>query len=148
MQQPKAGAFALCSKGSLGLITSKQPEKVSYADKTVGFAWTGIHLTDRIAPLGSPWSSRSPIILAYLSDVEFNKEVVSSWQSSAYRVSVLERTNIAVGDLLTVKAVCKIPDAPAPEAPPTGNNEAAPPAAAPTPGPALVKPNKKAARKK
>ena len=26
-------------------------------------AWTGIHLTSMIAPVGSPWSSRNPIVI-------------------------------------------------------------------------------------
>lgn len=60
MMKPKKGAVALCSLGSLGLITENEPQEVVYPD---GMAWVGVHLTDKIAPIGSKWSSRNPIII-------------------------------------------------------------------------------------
>lgn len=52
--------IARCSQGALGLITSDAQQLLIYKDGTTGWGYTGIHLTDVIAPVGSPWSSRSP----------------------------------------------------------------------------------------
>jgi hypothetical protein len=75
------GKIALCSRGALGLITEAQPKRVLYkrcdycagaisgADAPelckceTGMAYVGIHLTDKVAPVGSPWSSRTPRIV-------------------------------------------------------------------------------------
>lgn len=65
---PKQGAVAICSAGSVGFITSEKPMEVSYPDGNKGIAWTGVHLTDKLAPMGSPWSSRSPHVLFYLTE--------------------------------------------------------------------------------
>jgi len=62
------GAVALCSQNSLGFITSKTPRDVVYPGGKTGRAWTGIHLTNKIAPIGSPWSSRNPAVMFYLND--------------------------------------------------------------------------------
>ena len=79
MLEPRRGAFALCSKGLLGLILSDGPEEIIYPDGTKGRAWTGIHLTgaDKLAEgsnaqflIGSPkWSSRRPIVIGYAGEV-------------------------------------------------------------------------------
>lgn len=61
--EPKKGAIAICGIGCLGLITSEAPEAVKYKDGNIGVAWTGIHLTDKVVPAGSPWSSRNPKIV-------------------------------------------------------------------------------------
>jgi hypothetical protein len=71
---PKAGAVAYCSAECLGLITSTEPQDVTYTDGTVGKAWTGIQLTEgdfiingqqvHITP-GMPWSSRTPKVVRY-----------------------------------------------------------------------------------
>lgn len=79
------GTLAFCSKGSLGLITGNEPKKITYkrcenccnndGDECAcetGLAWTGIHLTDKIAPVGSPWSSRSPRPVARIRDFADN----------------------------------------------------------------------------
>lgn len=63
---PRKGAIAICSLGSIGLITSDEPQEVTYADGNKAVAWTGIHLTDKIAPIGSPWSSREPRVWFYI----------------------------------------------------------------------------------
>lgn len=101
------GWLARCSLGSVGLVTSAEPEPVVYRPKgavcpscfgrrTVrdacgcgpgvshvvdcgtravprpcpsctlddyehAMAWTGIHLTDKLASVGAPWSSRDPV---------------------------------------------------------------------------------------
>ena len=62
------GALAICSLGTLGLITSDDLVKVVYDDGNEGKAWTGIHLTDKIAPIGNPWSSRNPRIVGHIND--------------------------------------------------------------------------------
>jgi len=57
------GSLAICGAGTLGLITSDSQKEVTYPGGNKGTAWTGIHLTDKIAPIGSPWSSRSPVVV-------------------------------------------------------------------------------------
>ncbi len=64
--EPKRGAIAVCGIGTLGLITSRYKEFVTYPDGNTGKAWTGIHLTDKVCPQFSPWSSTRPIVLGYL----------------------------------------------------------------------------------
>ncbi len=62
--------MAICSMGLLGLITSEKPERVHYPDGKLGRAWTGIHLTDGVGHfIGDPWSSREPMVIAYLGKV-------------------------------------------------------------------------------
>ena len=60
------GKVAVCSRGALGLITEGRKKKIKYPDGTTGSAYVGIHLTDDIAPIGSPWCSRYPDILGDL----------------------------------------------------------------------------------
>lgn len=60
--------IAMCSLGTLGLITHDDPQEVTYGDGHKGFAYVGIHLTDKVAPVGSPWSSRSPKLCGMLLD--------------------------------------------------------------------------------
>lgn len=62
MMQGK-GLLAYCSKGGLGLITEDFPQPVTYPNGDKDFAFVGVHLTDRIAPIGSPWSSRTPKVI-------------------------------------------------------------------------------------
>ena len=62
------GTLAICSLGTLGLITSDEPQTVTYIDGNKGVAWTGIHLTDKIAPIGSQWSSRNPRAVGHIND--------------------------------------------------------------------------------
>lgn len=58
------GKLALCSKGTLGLITEDKPREVTYvASGDKGFAYVGVHLTDAISAVGSLWSSRTPKIV-------------------------------------------------------------------------------------
>ena len=57
------GCVGLCSKGSLGLITSETRQEVAYGDGTKGVAWVGVHFTNKLCAVGGPWSSRSPRIL-------------------------------------------------------------------------------------
>ena len=68
MQKILVGTLAICGLGSLGMIVSEEPQEVTYADGNSGTAYIGIHLTDRIAPIGSPWSSRSPRIVGHITD--------------------------------------------------------------------------------
>lgn len=72
-------ALAYCSGGLLGLITSDAPMEITYPDGNKGVAWTGLqvcggwidgrggHMGERFyrAP-GTPWSSRTPRIIAQL----------------------------------------------------------------------------------
>jgi hypothetical protein len=64
---PKRGALAYCSMKTLGLITSDAPLEITYRDGQKGIAWTGVHLSSVIAPIGSPWSSRTPEVISYVS---------------------------------------------------------------------------------
>ena len=63
---PKAGRLAFCGKGSLGLITEDDKRVVCYPDGTRGLVFVGVHLTDKIAPIGSPWSSRNPQVVGQI----------------------------------------------------------------------------------
>lgn len=62
--------IARCSLGSLGLITEDEPKEIVYPDGNKGFAYVGIHLTDKVAPIGSPWSSRTPLALCRILELE------------------------------------------------------------------------------
>jgi len=61
----RKGAIAICSLGAIGLVTSDKPETVTYNDGNTGEAWLGVHLTDKVASVGSPWSSRTPKVIGY-----------------------------------------------------------------------------------
>lgn len=61
----RKGTIAICSLGCIGLITKDEPQEVKYSDGNKGVAYVGIHLTDKVSPIGSPWSSRSPKVLVY-----------------------------------------------------------------------------------
>lgn len=81
--EPKRGAIALCSMGSLGLILSDKPEKITYDDGKTAEAWTGVYLTGRTIdwkfgpkkgetqeiPALSPWSSTRPRVICYVKDL-------------------------------------------------------------------------------
>ena len=69
MSDFKSGVIAICSRGSLGLITKDEPQPVTYPDGTKGEAWVGIHLTSKISPAGSGWSSRTPKYVGTLEEV-------------------------------------------------------------------------------
>lgn len=76
---PHRGAFAFCSRGELGLITSEAPVEVTYkvcdseqhtsftdgcrCEK--GFAWVGFHLSP--VKFGEPWSSRAPRVVGEIA---------------------------------------------------------------------------------
>jgi hypothetical protein len=60
------GMLARCSRGALGLIMEDEPQQVKYGDKNTGIAFVGIHLTDKISPVGSPWCSRRPTIVGHV----------------------------------------------------------------------------------
>ncbi len=59
----KKGTIALCSLGCFGLITEDSPRPVVYKDGNSAIAYVGVHLTDKIAPVGSPWRSRTPVVV-------------------------------------------------------------------------------------
>lgn len=81
--EPKKGAIALCSLGSLGIILSEKPVPVEYEDGTKSEAWTGIYLLDHnvkwqfgpkkgqeeLIKAGSPWSSKRPRVICYAEDI-------------------------------------------------------------------------------
>lgn len=72
------GKLAFCSLGCLGLITEDKQKRViykvcdncrdgrGYCTCETGMAYVGIHLTDKIVPIGSPWSSRTPRIIGQI----------------------------------------------------------------------------------
>jgi hypothetical protein len=68
---PKRNDIAICGRGYTGVITCDTPAKVTYADGSVGEAWTGIHLRyDRGKCPGEPWCSRIPTIIGNLDDLQ------------------------------------------------------------------------------
>jgi hypothetical protein len=81
--EPRRGAIATCSIGSLGLILREAPEDITYPDGNKGKAWTGIYLADRTVhwhfgpkqgqdefiTAGSPWSSSKPNVICYVEDL-------------------------------------------------------------------------------
>ena len=70
MTQLRRGSIAICSLGSIGLITSEGPFWIEYSDGRSGMAWGGIHLTDKIAKVGDLWSSRNPKVIGHIDDFE------------------------------------------------------------------------------
>lgn len=87
--RPVRGDLALCSKGALGLITESGVQAVTYADQTTGWAHVGIHLTDKVAPIGSPWSSRKPRVVGKLRNAlvgygnlpDYRPEAAAIWRA-------------------------------------------------------------------
>ena len=61
--RPRKGRIALCSLGCFGLITEDEPRLVTYKDGSSAIAYVGVHLTDKVAPVGSGWSSRTPVVV-------------------------------------------------------------------------------------
>jgi hypothetical protein len=68
MMKPRKGSLAFCSLGCLGLITEDEPQTVYYDKEGVnsGIAYVGIHLTDKLVPIGARWSSRNPIVVGHV----------------------------------------------------------------------------------
>ena len=66
--KPRKGSLAICGLDTLGLITENEPQEITYRDGNKGYAYMGIHLTDKIAPVGSRWSSRNPKIVGHVDD--------------------------------------------------------------------------------
>ena len=62
-------AIAICGAGALGLILHEKKQKVTYPNGSTGEAYVGIHLTNEIAPIGSPWSSRKPLIIGHMTAI-------------------------------------------------------------------------------
>lgn len=66
----KVGAIAMCSLGTIGLVTA-EPHGTTFPDGATGVAWTGVHLAfceDGLAQKiqmkpGDQWSSRKPVVL-------------------------------------------------------------------------------------
>ena len=69
MDKPRKGSLAICGIDCLGLITMDEPKTVVYDDGNSGSAYVGIHLTDKISEIGSPWSSRNPIVVGHVDDL-------------------------------------------------------------------------------
>jgi hypothetical protein len=81
----RRGDIAICSRGAVGLITEDMPKWVTYrwaapcnkqtdshAGDNIcmcerGYTFVGVHLTDKMAPIGSPWSSRNPRVVGHIS---------------------------------------------------------------------------------
>ena len=75
--EPRRGAIAMCSRGYIGLITSAEPQEITYPDGNKGKAWLGIQLTnkppisanwDKPHGVGTPWSSRTPFVMGYIDE--------------------------------------------------------------------------------
>ncbi len=65
--KPHKGAIARCSLGAVGLITSREPQRIKYGDGKEGVAWTGIQLSEKLSSIGSPWSSRNPKVIGEIT---------------------------------------------------------------------------------
>lgn len=63
--EPKKGAIAICSLGTLGIITQDGLQEVKYPDGNKGEAYVGVHLTEKITYAGNKWSSRNPQVIGY-----------------------------------------------------------------------------------
>ena len=80
----KVGTVAVCSNGCIGLVTEAEPRRITYTlcDYCVGaisgadddsscacvkgIAYVGVHLSNKTAPIGSPWSSRDPRVIGHI----------------------------------------------------------------------------------
>jgi hypothetical protein len=69
MTNPKKGDIAYCGLNSLGLITQDAPKLIQYKDGTEAMVYVGIHLTDKIAPIGTPWSSKHPRVIGTMEEL-------------------------------------------------------------------------------
>jgi hypothetical protein len=67
-EKPRKGSLALCGLGCLGVITQDEPKEVVYQDGNKGFAFVGIHLTDKVTKAGEKWSSRHPIVVGHVDE--------------------------------------------------------------------------------
>ena len=61
----KKGAIAVCSLGTLGVITKDGLQEVEYPDGNKGEVYVGVHLTDKLTLPGERWSSRNPKVIGY-----------------------------------------------------------------------------------
>jgi hypothetical protein len=68
--KPEKGSIAICGIGTLGLITEDSPLEIEYPDGNKGVAYVGIHLTDKVCPIGSRWSSKNPLVICHTKDIE------------------------------------------------------------------------------
>lgn len=79
--------IAFCSIGVLGVITSNEKQKVTYADGNTGEAYTGFVIHDTIiqgirgdagklisVKQGDLWCSKVPEIICHISDLNINQE--------------------------------------------------------------------------
>lgn len=73
--KPRKGSLAICSSGTLGVITEDKPKEVTYSDNNKGFAYVGIHLTDEICEIGDIWSSRNPKVIGHVDDIFISFEI-------------------------------------------------------------------------
>lgn len=62
MNKVQVGDIAICGEGSLGLVTNVAEDNICY----------GIHLTDVISKIGSPWQSQQPTVVS-----NFNKTLMT-----------------------------------------------------------------------
>jgi len=69
----KKGTIAICGIGAIGLITEDEPREVTYRDGNKQVAYVGIHLTDKVAPIGSPWSSKHPTPIIGINELVINE---------------------------------------------------------------------------
>lgn len=67
---PKKGDIGICGEGCLGLIMHDDAQEVIYSDGNRGIAYVGVHLTNKIIPVGAEWSSRSPTVVGHVDDIE------------------------------------------------------------------------------
>jgi len=63
--EAKKGAIAVCSLGTLGIITKDGLQDVEYPDGNKGQAYVGVHLTNKVTHAGERWSSRNPKVICY-----------------------------------------------------------------------------------
>lgn len=70
MSEIRKGDIAINGEGATGLITNPKPQPFPYDDGSPGFAYVGIQLTDRTAPIGSLWFSRKPLLVSHIEQPE------------------------------------------------------------------------------
>ncbi len=84
---PRRGDFALCGKGSLGIVLAPNKRHVYYPGGGDSLAWVGFHLTNAICALGNQWSSRNPIIIGNIAEFAFTRNNNIDWAETIYGIA-------------------------------------------------------------
>ena len=67
---PKRGDIAICGIGTLGLVLEDGMQDITYDNGQRGKAYIGVHLTDKVCEVGGKWSSRDPVIVGHIDNID------------------------------------------------------------------------------